>query len=62
MGIWTAIVFYGLYSIGAHLNFREPLWAVGIGVILLITHMVNMAIYFKVAGEKAFQWPGAQNN
>jgi len=58
MAIWTGIVGYGLYKIGAHLteNFRQPLWAVGIGTALIITHIVNMSIYFKVAGEKPFQW------
>ncbi|SFJ80288.1 hypothetical protein [Methylophaga sulfidovorans] len=62
MVFWTALVGYGLYSVGAQDNFRDPLWAVGIGLALLITHMVNMAIYFKVAGEKPFQWPGSVNS
>lgn len=57
MAIWTALIGYGLFSAGALEHFREPLWAVGIGATLLITHMVNMALYFKVAGEKPFQWP-----
>ena len=61
MAIWTVLVGYGLYSVGALENFRDPLWALGIGVVLLVTHMVNMAIYFKVAGEKPFQWPGSVN-
>lgn len=56
MAIWTGIVGYGLFNIGALENYREPLWAIGIGTGLLITHMVNMAIYFKVAGEKPFEW------
>ncbi len=56
MAIWTGIVGYGLYQIGAHVNYRDPLWALGTGTALLITHMVNMYIYFKVAGEKPFQW------
>jgi len=56
MAIWTGIVAYGLYSIGALENFRNPIWAIGIGTGLLVTHMVNMAIYFKVAGEKPFEW------
>ena len=56
MVIWTAIAGYGLYSIGAHEHFRNPLWAVGTGVALLVIHMINMALYFKIAGEKPFQW------
>lgn len=57
MAIWTGLVAFGLYSVGALEHFREPLWAVGIGLVLLITHIVNMALYFKVAGEAPFQWP-----
>jgi hypothetical protein len=56
MAIWTGIIGYGLYSIGAFEKFSDPLWALGIGTGLLVTHMVNMAIYFKVAGEKPFEW------
>jgi hypothetical protein len=56
MAVWTGIVAYGLYSIGALEHFRDPLWAIGIGTGLLITHLVNMAIYFKVAGEKPHEW------
>ncbi|NQZ54262.1 MAG: hypothetical protein HRT93_08430 [Piscirickettsiaceae bacterium] len=56
MAIWTGIVGYGLYDIGALENFRQPLWAVGIGTALLVTHLVNMSIYFKVAGEKPYEW------
>jgi hypothetical protein len=56
MVMWTALIGYGLYSVGAHENFRDPLWAVGIGIALIVTHIVNMAIYFKVAGEAPFQW------
>lgn len=57
MAIWTGLVAYGLFHIGALEHFREPLWGLGIGAALLITHMVNMALYFNVAGEKPFQWP-----
>lgn len=56
MAIWTGIVGYGLFNIGAFENFRQPLWAVGIGTVLLLTHLVNMSIYFRVAGEKPFEW------
>ena len=58
MVIWTAIAFYGLFAIGAaeQANFRTPLGAVGIGISLLVIHMINMALYFKIAGERPFEW------
>ena len=56
MIIWTAIAGFGLYSIGAHENYRDIMWAVGTGIALLVIHMINMALYFKIAGEKPFVW------
>jgi len=56
MGIWTTLIFFVLYYLGAHLHFREITWALGLSVVLLGTHMVNMVIYFKVAGNTPYQW------
>lgn len=57
MLIWTAITFYGLYTVGAHeLAVHNLVWALGTGVALLVIHMVNMALYFKIAGERPFEW------
>ena len=48
MGIWTALVFFVLYQFDAHLYFRQIGWAVIISIVLLIAHMINFAIYFKI--------------
>ena len=56
MGSWTLIIAIILYSQGAHIHFCELNWAIGTSLILLITHMVNMAIYFKVAGNEPYKW------
>lgn len=55
MTIWTAITGYGLYALGAHEHFRT-IWVLGTGLALLAIHMVNMLIYFKIAGERPFEW------
>ena len=52
MSIWTSILGAALYFFDAHAHYRNILWATVIGLTLLITHMVNMFIYFKVAGDK----------
>jgi len=52
----TASVGAVLFVLDAHLNYRNILWAVAISVTLLITHVVNMAVYFKVAGEEPYKW------
>ena len=56
MTLWTAFVGIGLYLLEAHENYQDLVWATGIGVTLLMTHMVNMVIYFKVAGAKPYKW------
>jgi hypothetical protein len=56
IGLITASVGAVLFALDAHLNYRNILWAVVISVTLLITHVVNMAVYFKVAGEEPYKW------
>lgn len=56
MVIWTAIAGFGLFAIGAHEHFRNPIWAIGTAITLLGIHMINMALYFKIAGERPFAW------
>jgi cell division protein FtsW (lipid II flippase) len=56
MALWTTIIGSGLYFLDAHKNYQDTLWAGGIGLTLLVTHMVNMVIYFKIAGDKPYKW------
>ena len=56
IGLITASVGAVLFALDAHLNYRNILWASAISITLLITHVVNMAVYFKVAGEEPYKW------
>jgi hypothetical protein len=56
MSIWTLSIIYILYLLGAHLYYQNVFIAVLIGAILLLTHMVNMLIYFKIAGKEPYKW------
>lgn len=56
MLVWTATVGFVLYLLQAHVHYREIPWALGIATVALITHMVNMIIYFKVAGDAPYKW------
>ena len=56
IGLITASVGAVLFALEAHLNYRNILWASAISITLLITHLVNMAVYFKVAGEEPYKW------
>ena len=54
VSIWTSAVGVSLYFFDAHLHYRDLNWAISIGLILLITHMVNMTLYFKIRGDEPF--------
>jgi len=56
VSLWTSLIAFALYSFDAHLHYRELTWAIPIGLVLIITHMVNMTIYFKVRGNKPYSW------
>ena len=56
MAIWTAAVIAVLYFCKAHDNYDQFGWAALIGLVLLLTHVVNMVIYFKVAGKRPYKW------
>lgn len=56
MAIWTSAIAFGLFRLGAHEMFADPLWALCIALVLLFTHMGNMFLYFTIAGEKPYQW------
>jgi hypothetical protein len=56
MSLWTLTIGIILYRIEAHLHFREILWALSLSLVLLVTHMINMIIYFKIAGIDPYKW------
>ncbi len=61
MALWTALIGYGLYTAEAHWHYRKIEWALAISVILLLTHMSNMVIYFKLTGKEPYQWFKSNN-
>jgi len=56
MALWTVLSLYTLYYLGAFENFRNPYLIVPISLSLLGIHMINMFIYFKVGGNKPYEW------
>ncbi len=56
MAIWTITIFFGLYLAEALLHYRDPLLAVAISILILVTHMVNMAIYFRIEADRPYKW------
>jgi hypothetical protein len=56
MAMWTAAAGWGLVHVGVGAHFRDPLWAVGTAVAFLVVWMVDFAIFFKVAGNRPWEW------
>ena len=56
MALWTVLSLYALHYLGAFENFRNPYLIVPISFSLLGIHMFNMFIYFKVGGNKPYEW------
>ena len=56
MALWTVLSLYALYYLCAFENFRNPFLIVPISLSLLGIHMINMFIYFKVGGNKPYEW------
>ncbi len=54
--ILSSLVFYGLYYFNIHQNFRDPKYALLLGLIILVTHMASMSIYFSLAGNNPYSW------
>ena len=56
MALLTGLVGLVLYSLDAHLHYRNFVWASVLSVVLLATHVGNMAIYFVIANKKPYKW------
>ena len=56
MIIWTSFSIFVLYSLGAHIHYREIIWAIPTSISLLIVHMINMIIYFTITGKEPYKW------
>ncbi|MCH1512128.1 MAG: hypothetical protein P8J01_06275 [Acidimicrobiales bacterium] len=56
MVVWTALVALGLFLSNAQDNYAQLGWAILIGFVLLVAHIVNMLIYFWIAGKEPYKW------
>jgi len=56
MIFWTILAVLFMNTVGFSENFREPLWAVGGAIILLVTIIVNVWLYFAIAKDEPWKW------
>lgn len=54
--IFTSIVGYILYMVGVGEHHFEPLWALGTSIIFLVVLLIDVWMFFAIAGEEAYRW------
>lgn len=56
MLIFSAAVIFGMEEYGLNSSYRDPVMAIVGAVVLLVSLVINVTIYLKVAGEAPFRW------
>ncbi len=56
MALWTAVFVGILNFFGFNDNFREPLWALGGAVLLIVMLVGNFWLFFAIAKEEPWDW------
>ena len=55
--LFTAAVGFILHSgldVGAH--HTDPLWALGTAIVFLVVLLIDVWMFFAIAGEEAYRW------
>ncbi len=53
---FTSLVGVILVALGVEQHHANPLWAIGTSIIFLITLLIDVWMFFAIAGEEAYQW------
>ena len=56
IAIFTALVGIVLVLAGVEAHHTNPLWALGTSLIFLVTLLIDVWMFFAIAGEEAYQW------
>lgn len=56
MALWTIAIIALLNFVGFPNHYREPLWALGAAVILIVMIVGNFWIFFAIAKEEPWDW------
>jgi len=50
------LVGYGLYLLDVGSHHQEIFWALGSSLAFLVTLLIDVWLFFTIAGEEAYQW------
>ena len=56
IAVFTGIVGYILTLVGVGEHHFNPLWALGTSIVFLIVLLVDVWMFFAIAGEDAYKW------
>jgi hydrogenase-4 membrane subunit HyfE len=56
IAVFTSIVGFVLYQLGVGDMHNNVVWALGTSVIFLVTLLINVWMFFAIAGEEAYSW------
>lgn len=56
IAVFTGTVGFVLYLVGVGDHHFEPLWALGTSIVFLIVLLIDVWMFFAIAGEEAYQW------
>jgi hypothetical protein len=56
IAIFTGIVGFILYSTGVGDHHLNPLWAFGTSIVFLAVLLIDVWMFFAIAGEDAYKW------
>ena len=50
----VGFVLHAIIGVGAHHS--DPLWALGTSIVFLIVLLIDVWMFFAIAGEEAYRW------
>lgn len=56
IAIFTGAVGFALYLLGVGDHHFNPIWALGTSVVFLVVLLIDVWLFFAIAGEEAYKW------
>tara|TARA_R110002096_G_scaffold41901_10_gene113013 strand:- start:2841 stop:3044 length:204 start_codon:yes stop_codon:yes gene_type:complete len=56
IALFTSLVGFALVLSGIETHHQHPLWAFGTALVFLVTLLIDVWMFFAIAGEEAYQW------
>ena len=56
IAVFTGVVGYLLNMAGVGAHHADPVWALGTSIIFLVVLLIDVWMFFAIAGEEAYRW------